>query len=66
MRVRGGGSGVRGRTHFDRHARRDRSDSRGSSGERRFARHVLGGGTARGICGSGLVDAAAAALDLGP
>lgn len=27
--------------------------------------HVLGGGTARGICGSGLVDAAAAALDLG-
>jgi uncharacterized 2Fe-2S/4Fe-4S cluster protein (DUF4445 family) len=27
--------------------------------------HVLGGGEARGICGSGLVDAAAAALDLG-
>ena len=27
--------------------------------------HVIGGGVARGICGSGLVDAAAAALDLG-
>ncbi len=27
--------------------------------------HVIGGGEARGICGSGLVDAAAAALDLG-
>jgi len=27
--------------------------------------HVLGGGAARGICGSGLVDAVAAALDLG-
>jgi uncharacterized 2Fe-2S/4Fe-4S cluster protein (DUF4445 family) len=27
--------------------------------------HVLGGGTARGLCGSGLVDAVAAALDLG-
>ena len=27
--------------------------------------HVIGGGPARGICGSGLVDAAAAALDLG-
>ncbi len=27
--------------------------------------HVIGGGAARGICGSGLVDAAAAALDLG-
>ena len=27
--------------------------------------HVLGGGLPRGICGSGLVDAAAAALDLG-
>lgn len=30
-----------------------------------FACHVIGGGPARGICGSGLVDAAAAALDLG-
>jgi uncharacterized 2Fe-2S/4Fe-4S cluster protein (DUF4445 family) len=27
--------------------------------------HVIGGGEARGICGSGLVDAAATALDLG-
>lgn len=27
--------------------------------------HVIGGGVARGICGSGLVDAAASALDLG-
>jgi uncharacterized 2Fe-2S/4Fe-4S cluster protein (DUF4445 family) len=27
--------------------------------------HVIGGGPARGICGSGVVDAAAAALDLG-
>ncbi len=27
--------------------------------------HVIGGGAPRGICGSGLVDAAAAALDLG-
>jgi uncharacterized 2Fe-2S/4Fe-4S cluster protein (DUF4445 family) len=27
--------------------------------------HVLGGGTARGICGSGLVDAVAAGLELG-
>ncbi len=27
--------------------------------------HVIGGGPARGICGSGLVDAAAAALELG-
>ncbi|HEY1206150.1 MAG: ASKHA domain-containing protein [Bryobacteraceae bacterium] len=27
--------------------------------------HVIGGGSARGICGSGVVDAAAAALDLG-
>jgi uncharacterized 2Fe-2S/4Fe-4S cluster protein (DUF4445 family) len=27
--------------------------------------HVIGGGEARGICGSGLVDAAACALDLG-
>ena len=27
--------------------------------------HVIGGGTARGICGSGLVDAVAAALELG-
>ncbi len=27
--------------------------------------HVIGGGAARGICGSGLVDAVAAALDLG-
>jgi uncharacterized 2Fe-2S/4Fe-4S cluster protein (DUF4445 family) len=27
--------------------------------------HVLGGGTARGLCGSGLVDAVAAALELG-
>jgi uncharacterized 2Fe-2S/4Fe-4S cluster protein (DUF4445 family) len=27
--------------------------------------HVLGGGEARGLCGSGLVDAVAAALDLG-
>ena len=27
--------------------------------------HVIGGGTARGLCGSGLVDAVAAGLDLG-
>jgi uncharacterized 2Fe-2S/4Fe-4S cluster protein (DUF4445 family) len=27
--------------------------------------HVIGGGTARGICGSGLVDAAAGGIDLG-
>ncbi len=31
----------------------------------RVSCHVLGGGKARGICGSGLVDAAAAGLDLG-
>jgi uncharacterized 2Fe-2S/4Fe-4S cluster protein (DUF4445 family) len=31
----------------------------------RLTCHVLGNGPARGICGSGLVDAAAAALDLG-
>jgi uncharacterized 2Fe-2S/4Fe-4S cluster protein (DUF4445 family) len=31
----------------------------------RFVCHVLGGGEARGICGSGLVDAVAAALDAG-
>lgn len=30
-----------------------------------FACHVLGGGEPRGICGSGLVDAVAVALDLG-
>ncbi len=30
-----------------------------------FECHVLGGGPARGICGSGLVDAAACGLDLG-
>lgn len=30
-----------------------------------LACHVLGGGTARGLCGSGLVDAVAAGLDLG-
>lgn len=30
-----------------------------------FAAHVLGGGEARGICGSGLVDAVACALELG-
>ena len=30
-----------------------------------FDCHVIGGGAARGICGSGLVDAAAAALDVG-
>jgi uncharacterized 2Fe-2S/4Fe-4S cluster protein (DUF4445 family) len=30
-----------------------------------FACHVLGGGAPRGICGSGLVDAVAVALDLG-
>ena len=27
--------------------------------------HVIGGDTARGVCGSGLVDAAACALELG-
>jgi uncharacterized 2Fe-2S/4Fe-4S cluster protein (DUF4445 family) len=31
----------------------------------RLACHVIGGGPGRGICGSGLVDAAAAALELG-
>ena len=31
----------------------------------RFKCSVIGGGTARGICGSGLIDAAAAVLDLG-
>jgi uncharacterized 2Fe-2S/4Fe-4S cluster protein (DUF4445 family) len=31
----------------------------------RFAPHVLGGGPARGICGSGLVDAVARGLELG-
>jgi len=31
----------------------------------RLHRHVIGGGSARGLCGSGLVDAVAAALDLG-
>ena len=31
----------------------------------RLAPHVIGGGPPRGICGSGLVDAAARALDLG-
>ncbi len=30
-----------------------------------LAGHVIGGGPARGLCGSGLVDAVAAALDLG-
>jgi uncharacterized 2Fe-2S/4Fe-4S cluster protein (DUF4445 family) len=33
--------------------------------DRRFECQVIGGGPARGICGSGLVDAAAAALDAG-
>jgi len=33
--------------------------------DRRLSCHVLGGAAARGICGSGLVDAAAASLDLG-
>ncbi|MGC9365047.1 MAG: ASKHA domain-containing protein [Fidelibacterota bacterium] len=32
---------------------------------RQFAAHVLGGGEARGICGSGLVDAVACAIELG-
>jgi len=31
----------------------------------RLACHVIGGGAARGLCGSGLVDAVAAALELG-
>jgi uncharacterized 2Fe-2S/4Fe-4S cluster protein (DUF4445 family) len=33
--------------------------------EGRFACHVIGGGPARGICGSGLVDAAACGVELG-
>ncbi len=33
--------------------------------DRAFACHVIGGGTARGLCGSGLVDAVAAGLELG-
>jgi uncharacterized 2Fe-2S/4Fe-4S cluster protein (DUF4445 family) len=39
--------------------------SRAAARGRHLACEVIGGGTARGVCGSGLVDAAAAALDLG-
>jgi len=62
--LHGGRSRLRGRSHPARHPRHARRDRSVEGRDGRLCCHVIGGGSARGLCGSGLVDAVAAALDL--
>jgi len=64
MHVHGGGARVRRRAHFDGCGPR-RRHRRGARGAGAIVCRTLGGGAPRGLCGSGLVDAVAAGLELG-